>query len=277
VEDEVIMPDVDCSPVPDFSTFLRLAGRGYIVLGAGQGIGRQAAHALAQSGATVLCVDSDPARAERVATEVRGVALSADVTKRDDVERIFREARRRLERLDGVVDIVGMAALKPLAALDDAGWTAQFDIVLRHAFLTLQIGAPLLRDEGGGTITFVGSLAGLRTVRDEVAYGTAKAALHHLVRGMASELARDKIRVNALAPGFIRTPRLEQMIARDQWEVIERAIPLGRAAQPYEIAACLLFLASDLSSYITGEVIVVDGGLANEAALPPFLFGPPRT
>jgi NAD(P)-dependent dehydrogenase (short-subunit alcohol dehydrogenase family) len=123
----------------------------------------------------------------------------------------------------------------------------------------------------------VGSLAGLRTVRDEVAYGTAKAALHHLVRGMASELARDKIRVNALAPGFIRTPRLETLLARDQWELIERAIPLGRAAQPYEIAACLLFLASVLSSYITGEVIVVDGGLANEAALPPLRFDPPKT
>ena len=267
------MSDVDSSPVPDFSALLHLPGRGYIVLGAGQGIGRQAAHALAQSGATVMCVDSDAGRAQRVATEVLGIALSADVTKREDVERIFREARQRLKRVDGVIDIVGMAALKPLAALDDAAWTAQFDIVLRHAFLTLQIGAPVLRETGGGTITFVGSLAGLRTVRDEVAYGTAKAALHHLVRGMASELARDKIRVNALAPGFTRTPRLEQLIARDEWASIERAIPLGRAAQPYEIAACLLFLASDLSSYITGEVIVVDGGVANEAALPPLRFG----
>jgi NAD(P)-dependent dehydrogenase (short-subunit alcohol dehydrogenase family) len=271
------MSDADASPVPDFSELLRLTGRAYLVLGAGQGIGRQAAHALAQSGAAVVCVDSDPARAARVAREIQGVALAADVTSRDDVERIFREARQRLERLDGVVDIVGMAALKPLAAFDDAGWTAQFDIVLRHAFLTLQVGAAALRETGGGTLTFVGSLAGLRAVRDQIAYGAAKAALHHLVRGMSSELARDKIRVNAVAPGFIRTPRLEALLARDQWELVEQAIPLGRAAQPCEIAACLLFLASDLSSYVTGQVIAVDGGLANETALPPLRFGLPKT
>jgi NAD(P)-dependent dehydrogenase (short-subunit alcohol dehydrogenase family) len=94
---------------------------------------------------------------------------------------------------------------------------------------------------------------------------------------MSSELARDKIRVNAVAPGFIRTPRLEALLARDQWELVEQAIPLGRAAQPCEIAACLLFLASDLSSYVTGQVIAVDGGLANETALPPLRFGLPKT
>jgi NAD(P)-dependent dehydrogenase (short-subunit alcohol dehydrogenase family) len=270
------MSDIDSSSVPDFLSLLRLPGRGYIVLGAGQGIGRQTAHALAQAGATVLCVDTDPARAERVAAEVRGVALTADVTKRDDVERIFREARKRLKRLDGVVDIVGMAALKPLAAFDDTAWTAQFDIVLRHAFLTLQIGAAALRETGGGTLTFVGSIAGLRALRHEVAYGTAKAALHYLVRGMASELARDKIRVNAVAPGLTRTPRLEALLGRDQWKSVERAIPLGRAAEASEIAACLLFLASDLSSYISGEIMTVDAGLANEAALPPFELGSPK-
>ena len=270
------MSDVDSSSVPEFPTLLRLEERGYIVLGAGQGIGRQTAHALAQAGAMVLCVDSDAARAERVATEVRGAALTGDVTKRDDVERIFREARQRLKRLDGVVDIVGMAALKPLAAFDDAAWTSQFDIVLRHAFLTLQIGAAALRETGGGTITFVGSIAGLRTLRHEVAYGTANAALHYLVRGMASELARDKIRVNAVAPGLTRTPRLEALLGRDQWKRVEQAIPLGRAAEAHEIAACLLFLASDLSSYITGEIMTVDGGLANEAALPPFQLPSPK-
>jgi NAD(P)-dependent dehydrogenase (short-subunit alcohol dehydrogenase family) len=112
-------------------------------------------------------------------------------------------------------------------------------------------------------------------VREQVAYGTAKAALHHLVRSAASELARDRIRVNAVAPGFIRTPRLEQILTADQWKLIEQAIPLGRAAQPHEIAAPLLFLASELSSHITGQVLAVDGGLANEAALPVLSFATP--
>src|SRR6267378_2497135 len=256
---------------------LELKGRGFVVLGAGQGIGAAAAEALAQAGATVLCVDNDEGRAEAIAREVKGHACFADVLKRADMERIFREAQARLGAVTGIIDIVGIARLKPLAAFDDAAWDEQFDQVLRHAFLTLQIGAAALRQAGGGTITFVGSMAGLRAVRDQVAYGTAKAALHHLVRTTASELARDRIRVNAVAPGFIRTPRLEQILAADQWKLIEQAIPLGRAAQPHEIAAPLLFLASELSSHITGQVLAVDGGLANEAALPVLTFAKPAS
>jgi len=112
-------------------------------------------------------------------------------------------------------------------------------------------------------------------VRDQAVYGTAKAALHHLVRCTAVELAKDMIRVNAVAPGFIRTPRLEVILAPDQWRLVEQAIPMERAAQPYEIAAALLFLASDLSSHVTGQVLSVDGGLGNGAALPPLRFGAP--
>jgi NAD(P)-dependent dehydrogenase (short-subunit alcohol dehydrogenase family) len=254
---------------------LDLKGRGFVVLGAGQGIGEQAAHALSQAGAAVVCVDNDAGRAADVARDVAGHACQAEVTARADMERVFREAKMHLGAVTGVVDIVGIARIKALDAFDDAAWSEQFDQVLRHAFLTLQIGAAALKEAGGGTITFVGSLAGLRAVRDQVAYGTAKAALHHLVRTTASELAPDRIRVNAVAPGFIRTPRLEQLLAADQWQLIEHAIPVGRAAQTWEIAAPLLFLASELSSHITGQVLAVDGGVANEAALPVLKFGPP--
>ena len=269
------MSAADSRSVPNYASLLSLKDRGFVVLGAGQGIGRQAAHALAQSGAKLLCVDSDAGRAEQIADEIGSASSTGDITKRDDVERIFREARHRLGTVSGIVDIVGIANLKPLAEIDDAAWTAQFDVILRHAFLTLQIGAVALREAGGGSIAFVGSLAGLRSVRNQAAYGAAKAALHHLVRCVASELARDKIRVNAVAPGFIRTPRLEVILAPDQWRLVEEAIPLGRAALPYEIAAPLLFLASDLSSHVTGQVLAVDGGLSNEAALPSLRFGPP--
>jgi NAD(P)-dependent dehydrogenase (short-subunit alcohol dehydrogenase family) len=261
--------------VPQYLKLLDLAGRGFVVLGAGQGIGEQAAHALAQAGATVLCVDNDPDRAQRIAQDVGGHACCADVIARSDMERVFREAKGLLSTVTGIVDIVGIARIKPLSAFDDAAWSEQFDQVLRHAFLTLQIGAAAVKEAGGGTITFVGSMAGLRAVRDQVAYGTAKAALHHLVRTAASELASDGIRVNAVAPGFIRTPRLEQLLAPDQWQLIEWTIPLGRAAQPYEIAAPLLFLASEFSSHITGQVLAVDGGVANQAALPGLKFGQP--
>ena len=169
-----------------YPRMLELAGRGFVVLGAGQGIGAAAAHALAQAGATVLCVDTDESRAQAIARDVKGHACCADVMQRADMERILREARDRLGTVTGIVDIVGIARIKPLAAFDDAAWGEQFDQVLRHAFLTLQIGAAALKQAGGGTITFVGSMAGLRAVRDQVAYGTAKAALHHLVRSAAA-------------------------------------------------------------------------------------------
>ena len=253
---------------------LELKGRGFVVLGAGQGIGAASAEALAQAGASVLCVDNDEGRAKAIAREVKGHACCADVLKRADMERIFREAQVLLGAVTGIIDIVGIARLKPLASFDDAAWGEQFDQVVRHAFLTLQIGAAAVKQAGGGTITFVGSLAGLRAVREEVVYGTAKAALHYLVLSAASELARDGIRVNAVAPGFIRTPRLEQMLG-NQWALVDKAIPLGRAAQPHEIAAPLLFLASELSSHVTGQVLAVDGGLANEAAIPHLTFAKP--
>jgi NAD(P)-dependent dehydrogenase (short-subunit alcohol dehydrogenase family) len=258
---------------PDYLSLLSLKGRGFVVLGAGQGIGEQSAHALAQAGAKVFCVDSDGGRAHAIARAVNGHACVADVTKRDDMARIFKEARGALGAVQGVVDIVGVARLKVLADFSDEDWDWQFGIILRHAFLTVQYGAAAVAEAGGGSLTFVGSLAGTRSVRKQVAYGTAKAALHHLVRGAAQELAAQHIRVNAIAPGFIRTPRLEQMLSSQQWREIEGHIPLGRAARPYEIAGPILFLASDLSSHITGQIVAVDGGLNNAAALPDIKWG----
>jgi len=263
----------DVAGPPDYLSLLKLTGRGFVVLGAGQGIGEQSAHALAQAGAIVLCVDSDRGRAEAVSRAVKGHACVADVTKRDDIARIFKEARTALGKVNGIVDIVGVARLKALAEFSDEEWDWQFGIILRHAFLTLQYGAAAVAEAGGGTLTFVGSLAGTRSVRKQVAYGTAKAALHHLVRGSAQELAAQHIRVNAIAPGFIRTPRLEQILSPDQWRNVEGHIPLGKAALPFEIAGPILFLASDLSSHVTGQILAVDGGLNNAAALPDIKWG----
>src|SRR5260370_37161787 len=158
---------------------LELKDRGFVVLGAGQGIGAAAAHALAQAGATVLCVDNDEGRAQAIARDVGGHACRADVMQRTDMERLFREARARLGAVSGIVDIVGIARIKPLAAFDDAAWGEQFDQVLRHAFLTLQIGSAAVKEAGGGTITFVGSMAGPPAGRDQGAYRTAKACRHH--------------------------------------------------------------------------------------------------
>lgn len=259
----------DSNTVPDFTSLLRLDGRGYIVLGAGDGMGRQTAHALAQAGANVLCVDRDQSLADAVAREVGGIAIAADVTARSEMQRVFALANERFnDSFAGVVDIVGMAITKPLAQLDDADWNQQFDIVLRHAFLTLQLGSAALKR--GGSMTFVGSISGEVSVANQAAYGTSKAALHHLVRCAAHEFGASGIRVNAVAPGFVRTPRLLKALSPDFWNSVSNANPLRRVAVPADIAAAILFLASDLARYVTANVLTLDGGTSSIAALPDF-------
>ena len=119
-------------------------------------------------------------------------------------------------------------------------------------------------------------MAGQRVVPNQAIYGSAKAALHHLVRCAANEHGARRVRVNAIAPGFIRTPRLEEILSPEQWTAVESRIPLQQAATPAEIASTILFLASDLSRHVTGQVLAVDGGLGNAAAMPDLKWGQAR-
>jgi NAD(P)-dependent dehydrogenase (short-subunit alcohol dehydrogenase family) len=254
--------------VPDYLNLLRLNGKTFVVLGAGQGIGEATSHALAQAGARLLCVDRDEELAVRIAKSVSGVAFAADVTSRENMQRAFDAAVRAFGAVHGVVDIIGMADLRPMADFDDAAWSRQFDVVVRHAFLATQIGAELIAQAGGGTITFVGSVAGDRIVPPETVYASSKAALHHFVRGAGVEYAPRGVRVNAVSPGFVRTPRLNQLLPEQAWQAVGETIPLGRAATPAEVAGPLLFLASELSAHMTGQIVVVDGGSTNLTPFP---------
>jgi NAD(P)-dependent dehydrogenase (short-subunit alcohol dehydrogenase family) len=265
----------DSSAIPNYTSLLRLDGRGYLVLGAGDGIGRQTCHALAQAGAQVICVDRDAGLAEKVAQEISGVAMVANVTSREDMQRTFHAAKSSFaERFAGVVDIVGIANITELTAMDDAAWDSQFDLVLRHAWLAIQFGGAALAERGGGSMVFVGSISGLVSVAKQAAYGAAKAALHHLVRCAAHELGNRGVRVNAVAPGFVRTPRLLSRLSEGFWDQVSEINPLGRVAVPADIASAILYLASDLSGYVTANVLTLDGGMHAIAALPE--IRPPR-
>lgn len=265
----------DSNAVPAYASMLGLADRGFIVFGAGDGIGRQACHALSQAGARLVCVDLDAALAKRVADEVQGIPACADATLRLELDRVFAAADKAFgSRFSGIVDIVGMAHIGSLVSTDDETWARQFDIVLRHAYLTLQLAAPRLEARGGGTMIYVGSISGMVSVPSQAAYGTAKAALHHLVRCAAHELGPAGIRVNAIAPGVVRTPRLLKGLNEEFWERLSDLNPLRRVAIPAEIAAGILFLASDLSSYVTGNVLTLDGGISNMAVIPDFRLTP---
>lgn len=255
--------ELDANAVPDYAAALRLDDTVQVVLGAGMGIGRQTVHALASVGARVVCVDVDPDRARAVAEEVGGVPWSGDLTQRDDVQALFAFVATELGRLDGVVDIIGGARYKALVDLTDDDWMFHHDIVLRHAYLAIEYAAKHWRSTGtGGTMTFVASVTGLESAPMVSAYGAHKAALLSLVRTAAVELGPDGIRVNAVAPGIVRTPRAQ---ANEKWsdELLASNIaktPLRKLAYPADVAGPILFLSGRLSSHMTGQTLTIDGG-----------------
>jgi len=245
----------------NYKSLLCLDNRTFIVLGAGDGIGMQVSIALSQCGGRVVCVDSSAERAKTVASAVGGIAVTADITRREDLEHVFAQAAQLPGGGPlGVVDVVGMVVRNSLASADDAGWKRQFELVLDHAWLALQLGAQTMNGRGGSFV-FIGSIAG-NVVRGgpALAYSAAKAGLHHLVRGAALDLAPAGIRVNVVAPGLTKTPRLVQSNPPDFWTSQAAQIPMRRVGEIPDVASAVLFLASPMASYITGTVVPVDGG-----------------
>lgn len=257
----------DRSSVPDYRALLRLDARGFVVVGAGQGIGRQTAHALAAAGARVVCADAERDRAEAVATEVRGTPWVGDVRGRATVERLVAEAGRLLGHLDGLVDIVGEARFAPFLDCTDEDWDWTFGMVLRHAYLTAQLAGRVMADRGG-VMVFVASVSGLTSAPRHAAYGAAKAGLMSLVRTVAVELGPLGIRANAVAPGAVWTPRVAALLGEEGKARNIANAPLRRIGLPADVASAILFLASDLSSYITGQTLVVDGGVSAKFPYP---------
>lgn len=265
------MTTADDTPVPDYPGMLRLDGKNYVLIGAGQGMGRQAAHAITSVGGRVMCVDLEADRAREVAEEIGNGAMpwSGDVTRRADAERLFADAAKAFGgKLDGVVDIVGMAQYSGLTELTDELWDWHFDVNLRHAWMAMQYAAPMLKANGGGTMAFVASVSGITSAPRHAAYGAAKAGLMALVKSAAVELGPDNIRVNAVAPGVVWTPRVSAFLGDEGKERNSANAPLRRVAIPANIASALLFFCSDLSAYITGQTISVDGGVGAKFPYP---------
>lgn len=260
--------ELDRSPVPDYATRALLNDKIAIVVGAGQGIGRQIAHALAQFGANIVCVDNLEERAAQVATEVGGVAHTADVLRRDNVEALCADVVEEFGRIDIVVDIVGRAGFKSLVEATDQDWSDQIDMNLRHAWLLLQLAAPHM--PAGGSFTFITSVAGITGHQGNAPYSAMKAALISLVRTASVELAPDGIRVNGVAPSVVTTPRVAAMFDEERSERFTSVVPLGRLSVPSDVAAAVPFLSSDLASYISGQNLVLDGAVSARMPYPDF-------
>ncbi len=256
---------------PSYTDRSRLKDRGFLVFGAGQGIGLETAIALAEAEARVVCVDNDASRAEAAADRVRGHAIVADVTDAASLAAGVQEGRRWLGGVQGAIDIVGLSKGMWLQDATDDDVQAAFALNLGHVFRLIRILAPLIGEDGGGSLSFVGSVAGVTSIARQGVYGAAKAALHHLVASAAVEFGPSGVRVNAVAPGFVRTPRMLERFTDENWAELVAATPLRRVGEPSDIAGVLLFLASDLSSFITGQTLVVDAG----ATLPLRIFAQP--
>lgn len=256
----------DNTAVPDYLQRLSLRDRGFIVVGAGLGIGRQTAHALAAAGAKVLCADRHEDRAEKLAAETGGIPWVGQVTSQADVERLLADAEKALGGIDGFVDVVAKAEWKSIADLDEPTWNSQFQVCLQHAYLLGRLAAPKMAARGGSMV-FIASVSGIAGAQYHAAYGAAKAALMSWVRTLAVELGPQGIRANAVAPGTTLTPRVEAMVG-DRQEQAGRVAPLGRLAKPEDVAAAALFLASPLAGYVSGQTLVVDGGVTAKFPYP---------
>jgi NAD(P)-dependent dehydrogenase (short-subunit alcohol dehydrogenase family) len=257
------MSDVTSGAMParNYRDRIDLSGRILMVCGAGQGLGLEAARALADCGGTVICVDREADRVSAAAETVGGLPLACDVTNRAEVERAISTVEAQYQRLDGVVDIIGGSQGDWVEDLKDETIAHEFNLNFTHAHLLVQLASPAIARSGGGTITFVGSIAGLSSLPRQAIYGSAKAALHHFIRYSAVELGHQGIRVNGVAPGYVRTPRMMHRFSQNTWAQLADAAPLGRVGEPEDVAGPLLFLTSDLSRFVTGQILVADGGM----------------
>jgi NAD(P)-dependent dehydrogenase (short-subunit alcohol dehydrogenase family) len=252
------------------SDLLKLDGRTVIVAGAaGGGIGTTVTSMVARAGATVIAVSRSRANLDRhiaplVAQGLSIVPVAADVSTDEGVAATLEQARRTKGDLYGLVNVAGGAATSTWmrwTRVTRADWRALFTQNLETMFFMSQAVAAELRARGHpGSIVSISSISGMNTAPFHIAYGTAKAALVAATRTMAVELALDNIRVNAVAPGVTATPASRTYVDEDKARD-RRAIAMGRRALPEEQGGVILFLLSDLSSYITGQTILVDGGL----------------
>jgi NAD(P)-dependent dehydrogenase (short-subunit alcohol dehydrogenase family) len=247
----------------------RLRGKIALITGAGAGMGREAAVLFAEEGGKIIVADIDHAAAAETVRKVeaaggQGLAVAGDVASEADVQRMVGEGVRKFGALHILYNNAGVLWKdrdRSVLETDEKWWDRVMAINLKSVFWVTKHGIPHLRTAGGGSIIMMGSVSALAGfTRAQDAYTAAKGALISLTKSLAIQFARDKIRCNVIHPGIVDTPLQAPYLTDAIRKEFETGIPLGRIAQPREIAYVALFLASDESSFMTGAELVVDGG-----------------
>src|SRR5829696_5388323 len=251
----------------------RLEGKVAVITGGASGIGRETAKRFAEEGARVCVVDLADEPGEETAREIDGLYVHADVTDPDDVQNMYREASGRFGGLDVLFNNAGISPPDDDSILETelGAWQRVQDVNLKSVFLCCKYGIPRLLERGGGsTINTASFVAVMGAAASQISYTASKGAVLSLSRELAVEFARQGVRVNALCPGPVNTPLLQELYAKDQEAAARRLVhlPMGRFAEAREIANGVLFLASDESSYVTAQTFLVDGGLSGAYVTP---------
>lgn len=248
--------------------YFSLAGKTALVTGASGGIGRALAAGLAGAGAAVALhgrSEEQLAEAKRgiESSGGRAITITADLNDPASCERLIADAHQALGRLDVLVNCAGMNRRKPIEQVPAEDFDTIVNVNLRSVYFLSQAAHPIMRRQGGGKVVHVASLTSSIALAGTSVYGVTKAALAQLAKTQAVEWAKDNIQVNCLAPGFIRTPLTEASVWGDErrrrW--LMGRIPAKRAGEPEDMVAAVLFMAGPGSSYLTGQMITVDGGV----------------
>ncbi len=251
----------------------RLAGRVAVVTGAGGGIGLATVRRFAAEGAKVVCVDVNADAGAAAAKDVGGLFVAADVTSEDDVRAMYRTALDEYGRLDIAFNNAGISPPDDDSILTTGieAWQRVQDVNLTSVYLCCKYAIEHMRAGGGGSIINTASfVAVLGSATSQISYTASKGGVLAMSRELGVQFAREGIRVNALCPGPVNTPLLQELFAKDPERAARRMvhIPMGRFGEADEIAAAVAFLASDDASFITASTFLVDGGISSAYVTP---------
>jgi glucose 1-dehydrogenase len=242
---------------------MRLKDKVALVTGAGRGIGEAIALAFSREGARVACADIDAKTAATTARRLgpRGLALAMDVASKSSVDDGFALVDRKWGRVDIAVTNAAIEPIVPFLELDEATWDRIIDTNLKGTFLVAQAAARRMVKRRGGVIITLSSVNAEVARPESAAYAATKGAVRQLTKAMAISLAPYGVRVNAIGPGTVVTGLTRHLLKNRKWrEAVYARTPMQRVAEPREIGEVAVFLASDMSSYMTGSTVYVDGG-----------------